>query len=148
MLSAHVGGRFARDQAAISDAGVQSAVMSVLQDMFGTGIPSPTAIAVSRWLSDPFSLGSYSFVPIGGTYPTDHDTLAEPASDRLLFAGEATSRYFGTAHGAMLSGEREAGRILPAAVPGLEAWGRWTLPAAMGVAAWLWDRRRSRPETS
>ena len=40
--------------------------------------------------------------------------MAEPAMDgRLLFGGEAThSRYFGTVHGAIEAGEREARRII------------------------------------
>jgi choline dehydrogenase-like flavoprotein len=65
-------------------------------------------------------------------------------------AGEATSRYFGNVHGAMLSGGREAGRILAAAVPvpGLDAWGHWALPAALGTTAWLWAGPRSRPAPS
>jgi polyamine oxidase len=39
--------------------------------------------------------------------------LAEPAGERLMFAGEATNpEFFGTVHGAYLSGVREAERIL------------------------------------
>ena len=37
----------------------------------------------------------------------------KPASDRVLFAGEATQpEHFATVHGAYLSGVREAQRIL------------------------------------
>jgi monoamine oxidase len=40
-------------------------------------------------------------------------TLGEPVGERLLFAGEATNpEWFGTVHGAYLSGLREADRIL------------------------------------
>jgi hypothetical protein len=51
--------------------------------------------------------------------------LLGPAGEPLVcFAGEATSEsHMGTAHGAYLSGEREAGRLL-------EAWG-----LAAGTAA-------------
>jgi polyamine oxidase len=39
--------------------------------------------------------------------------LAEPVSERLLFAGEAThEEFFATVHGAYMSGIREAKRIL------------------------------------
>jgi monoamine oxidase len=39
--------------------------------------------------------------------------LAEPIGDRVFFAGEATyGKYIGTVHGALLSGEREANRIM------------------------------------
>lgn len=41
------------------------------------------------------------------------DTLAEALEERLFFAGEATSSaYFGTAHGALLSGLDVAKQIL------------------------------------
>jgi lysine-specific histone demethylase 1B len=69
---------------------------------------------------------SYSFVKLGSS-GADYDEMAEPASDRLFFAGEATNRYRGlfehlvilyvfrhypqTVTGAYLSGVREAARI-------------------------------------
>ena len=42
------------------------------------------------------------------------EDLGEPVHDgKVLFAGEAThNHYFGTSHGAMLSGTREAKRII------------------------------------
>ncbi|MFQ5671243.1 MAG: FAD-dependent oxidoreductase [Acidobacteriota bacterium] len=59
----------------MSDAAVQSAAMPVLQNIFGSGIPSPTAIRVTRWLADSRSLGSYSLVPLTGTFPADQAAL-------------------------------------------------------------------------
>ena len=45
--------------------------------------------------------------------PGDQRALAEPATERVLFAGEATEpEHFATVHGAYLSGVREAQRIL------------------------------------
>lgn len=40
--------------------------------------------------------------------------LGEPVGDRLMFAGEATNppEWFGTVHGAYMSGLREADRVL------------------------------------
>jgi monoamine oxidase len=41
------------------------------------------------------------------------DDLAEPIGTKVFFAGEHTERdYFSTAHGAYLSGIREANRII------------------------------------
>ncbi len=74
--------------------------------------PQPTGSIVTRWGSDPYARGSYSFIAAGSS-PDDMDALAEPAGERLMFAGEATNReWFGTVHGAYLSGIREAERIL------------------------------------
>jgi polyamine oxidase len=74
--------------------------------------PQATGSIVTRWGSDPFALGSYSFIAVGSS-PDDMHALAEPAGERLMFAGEATNpEFFGTVHGAYLSGVREAERIL------------------------------------
>jgi len=68
-------------------------------------------VVITRWATDPFTLGAYSSIPPRAS-GKDYDTLAEPIGDRVFFAGEATSRtYPATVHGAFLSGEREARRI-------------------------------------
>ncbi|CAG5094092.1 Oidioi.mRNA.OKI2018_I69.XSR.g13240.t3.cds, partial [Oikopleura dioica] len=51
---------------------------------------------------------SYSFIKLGST-GKDYDKMAEPASDRLFFAGEATNRD--RSDSPYLSGVREAARI-------------------------------------
>ena len=64
---------------------------------------------MTRWSSDPWSLGSYSYRATGD----DRDVLAQTERSRLFFAGEATSRQFpATTHGAYLSGLRETEKIL------------------------------------
>ena len=81
-------------------------------------VPEPTAFRVTRWASDPWTRGSYSYVPVAAS-GEDYDRLAEPVAERLFFAGEATNREFpATAHGAYLSGLREAVRI--AGLPGVK----------------------------
>lgn len=66
---------------------------------------------VTRWASDRFSRGSYSYARVGST-PTDYLRMATPV-ERVLFAGEATYRkHPATAHGAFMSGVREASRII------------------------------------
>ncbi len=86
--------------------------MTVLRRLFGRAIPHPDAWLITRWRNDPFARGSYSYVPVGAT-PEDFDALAAPVADRLFFAGEATHRRcYATVHGAYLTGQREAERIL------------------------------------
>lgn len=75
-------------------------------------LPEPIDVHVTDWTTDPFALGSYSFVPVGGA-PSDMDRLASSPSPRLHFAGEHTVRqYFGTVHGAFVSGRRAAAAVL------------------------------------
>lgn len=70
----------------------------------------PVTTYVTHWGTDPFSLGGYSYVPVGAE-PADFDTLGEPF-DRVLFAGEHTIQpHHQTVHGAVLSGLREATRL-------------------------------------
>lgn len=88
----------------------------------------PKETVVTRWKSDEWSRGSYSFVAAGSS-GNDYDLMASPVAPpsapgmppgnpsqpnppRVFFAGEHTIRnYPATVHGALLSGLREAGRI-------------------------------------
>jgi polyamine oxidase len=106
LLVALRGGDDARSREALSD---QVAVGEVLAAM---DAPEPTAALITRWAADPYARGSYSFLAVGSS-PADLRALAEPVSERLLFAGEAThEEFFATVHGAYMSGVREADRIL------------------------------------
>lgn len=90
---------------------VQSA-MQTLKAIFGSDIPDPISYQITRWSSDPFTFGSYSFNALGST-PTMRQHLAKPLENKLFFAGEATHQdYFGTAHGAYLSGLRAAQEVM------------------------------------
>jgi len=83
----------------------------VLQRMFSSQIPEPQAYRVTRWLSTPFSRGSYSYSAVGSN-ASDRKCLAEPVAGRLFFTGEATHQTrYATVDGALLAGEREALRI-------------------------------------
>jgi monoamine oxidase len=94
------------------DADITQEAWQSLRYMFGPRVPAPTASHITRWLSDPFARGAFSHVLPGGSVEA-FDQLAEPIGNRIGFAGEHTSRAFpGTVHGAFLSGEREAQRIL------------------------------------
>ncbi|MBK8264433.1 MAG: FAD-dependent oxidoreductase [Nannocystis sp.] len=106
------GGARAREQLDVRDDDTLVAdALLVLERLHGGPIPAPLASHVTRWRSDPWSRGSYSFPALGQSME-DFDRLAAPVGDRVLFAGEATSRpYFGTVHGAVHSAIREAARL-------------------------------------
>ncbi|WP_367289552.1 FAD-dependent oxidoreductase [Laspinema palackyanum] len=111
-LIALMGGNFAREIEQLSEGEIRSRVMGVLRRSYGDRVPEPESMMVTRWSQDPFALGSYSHIAVGGD-SGDRDILAEPIGDRLFFAGEATSRdYPATVHGAYLSGIREAKRLI------------------------------------
>ncbi|XP_036439013.1 spermine oxidase [Colossoma macropomum] len=84
-------------------------------------IPKPRRILRSAWGSNPYIRGSYSFTRVGSS-GGDVERLAEPLPYtkstkapplQVLFAGEATHRkYYSTTHGALLSGQREANRLI------------------------------------
>lgn len=112
VLAALNGGPVARRLEGLDDAATVREAMAVLRGIYGDRVPDPLAHRLTRWAADPWARGSYSF-PATGSRPGDHDALAEPVGDRLYFAGEATTGdYCSTVHGALLSGLREARRIL------------------------------------
>jgi monoamine oxidase len=91
---------------------IRRATMASLRKIFGSSVPEPVNMLQTRWSSDPYSYGAYSFIPVGAKTEY-YDTLAQPIDDRVFFAGEATHRaYPGTVHGAYLSGIREANRVV------------------------------------
>lgn len=61
-----------------------------------------------NWATDPFSLGAYSYIPVGGLKA--QAALAEPVEKTIYFAGEASNEkgYHATVHGAIASGLRAA----------------------------------------
>lgn len=82
-----------------------------LARMFGVEIPEPTGAIVTRWLSDPWSLGSYSYSSVRSA-PEYRADYARPVGDRLWFAGEATqAEDYGTVQAALRSGEQAAAAI-------------------------------------
>ena len=66
---------------------------------------------VYDWRADPFSCGTYSYLPVNGL--ESQARLSEPVENILFFAGEATSvGHIGTVHGAIQSGQRAAREVL------------------------------------
>jgi monoamine oxidase len=102
----------ARRTEGMTDKELIAEIMKVLRDMYGEKIPEPKHFARTKWLSNPHAKGSYSFPQIG-TKMSHFDDLAREVDNKLFFAGEHTSKiYYGNAHAALLSGEREAEKII------------------------------------
>ncbi|XP_030372224.1 possible lysine-specific histone demethylase 1 [Scaptodrosophila lebanonensis] len=128
VLLALVAGMAANIVESVTDDIIIGRCMSVLKNIFGNAaVPQPKETVVTRWRSDQWARGSYSYVSVGSS-GSDYDLLAAPVIPptsiephptkdseelpRLFFAGEHTIRnYPATVHGAYLSGLREAGRI-------------------------------------
>lgn len=99
-----------REIEALSDTQIVESAMQTLRRIYGRSTPDPIDFQITRWVSDPFAKGSYSYNPVGSE-PRHRHQLAQPENG-LFFAGEATSQdYFATAHGAFLSGLRAAEEI-------------------------------------
>ncbi len=74
--------------------------------------PEPLETRFHNWQRDPWSLGAYSYVTVGGG--TARRALAEPLGHALYFAGEATEAKgeAGTVASAVTSGNRAAAEFL------------------------------------
>lgn len=87
----------------MTDEEVVREALAALKSMFGS-VPAPKEVLITRWLSDPWSHGSYSYVPVGSSFRL-HAELSKPIENKVFFAGEATHHeYPATVHGAFLSG--------------------------------------------
>jgi monoamine oxidase len=114
ILLAFAAGDLGRQVDRWSDQEVVGSALAAARAMYGPSVPDPTGWQITRWGADPFAAGSYSCNALGSE-PGLRDVLAEPVDDRLYLAGEACQRpYFGTVHGAYLSGVRAAGLVLDA----------------------------------
>ncbi len=103
-------GSFGAEIEQYSDAESTSRAVEALKAMFGD-VPEPVDAVSTRWGSDPWTRGSYSYLPVGVEFDI-YRHMARPVGDRLFFAGEAThSRFPSTVHGALLSGRRAARQI-------------------------------------
>jgi monoamine oxidase len=97
-----------REIEALTDEQIVESAMQTLRILYGDDIPDPTDFQITRWASDPFARGSYSFCSVDST-PEMRRELARPLDGKLFFAGEATNvDYYGTADGAYESGLRAA----------------------------------------
>ncbi|PXF47302.1 Lysine-specific histone demethylase 1A [Gracilariopsis chorda] len=101
------------DEPIISDDGIEPSPKRLTWQNF----PAPVEYIVTRWDSDPFALGSYSFMPCGSDWNMiDQVCAPEPiGSPRpyLFFAGEHCSDIgWQCVHGAYETGIRSAKQIM------------------------------------
>jgi monoamine oxidase len=84
-----------------------------LRNIFGPKFANCLRAArATAWGTDKYALGSYSAAKPG--HAEARSQLSRPVSPQLLFAGEACSKeYYGTLHGAWLSGTAAAAQLLP-----------------------------------
>lgn len=103
---------YARQTETMTDAQIVTEIMLHLKDIYGNNIPNPTNMLRTKWQTNENAFGAYSYTAVD-TEMQHFDDLAEEINDKLFFAGEHTEAdYFSTAHGAYLSGIREANKII------------------------------------
>ena len=104
-------GSYGAEIETMSDLEIIAEAHKTLVSMYGN-VPKPTSALITRWMTDPWSCGSYSFVPAGSTF-NQYAELAKPIDNRVFFAGEATHKdYPSTVHGALLSGIQAARDVI------------------------------------
>jgi monoamine oxidase len=112
LLIAHLGGRSAAMLAAEGEAAMRAAGIETAVHAFGSAITKRIVKAkVTRWAHDPWSGGSYSHCLPGRAGA--REVMRQSLDGRLFFAGEHCSTdWFGTVHGAWLSGQAAARRAM------------------------------------
>ncbi|XP_060625311.2 peroxisomal N(1)-acetyl-spermine/spermidine oxidase [Anolis sagrei] len=121
VLLGFVAGKESEFMETLTDTEVLTTMTQVFRRVTGNPqLPPPRSILRSKWHSEPYTKGSYSYVSVDSC-GDDIDVLAQPLPEEtynskppgLLFAGEATHRtFYSTTHGALLSGWREANRLI------------------------------------
>ncbi|ENN76336.1 hypothetical protein YQE_07299, partial [Dendroctonus ponderosae] len=103
-----------------SDEEVAEGMTKLLRQFTGdASLPYPCTILRTKWASDPYFCGAYSFLNLNSNVGHQCDLSCpvpgscDPVPPILLFAGEATcAGYQSTVHGSRISGIREAERIV------------------------------------
>jgi len=113
MLCGFSAGRIAQEMEQCTEQQIQDSAMQALQTLYPEAtIPCPRQVVITKWGQDEFARGSYSFNALGGKH-SGRKQLAAPLEQKLYFAGEAChSQYFGTTHGALMSGVTAAKQVL------------------------------------
>jgi len=103
---------FGKALESLNDSQITTLLMNEIRQCVGSNFPNPIAYKFTRWNQDPFSLGSYSYIPVNA-YNTDYNLLAASVNNLLFFAGEGTCiNYPALVQGAYSSGLREACKVL------------------------------------
>jgi monoamine oxidase len=113
-LTAWYGGPGAGSISSYTDQQLIDYAMESLKRLFGSAAQAATLDRawVHNWQRDPFALGAYSYVAVGGE--DARRTLAETVDSTLFFAGEAADHTGegSTVAGALASGERAAREVI------------------------------------
>ncbi|KAJ5570013.1 uncharacterized protein N7459_009443 [Penicillium hispanicum] len=120
VLIALMAGDAAHQAESTPDAEIIAEVTAQLRNVFKHAVvPDPLETIITRWGSDRFTRGSYSYVA-SEALPEDYDLMARQLGN-LHFAGEATcGTHPATVHGAYLSGLRAASEIIESALGSIE----------------------------
>lgn len=106
-------GEYSKKTETMNDSEVINEIMEHLKAIYGKNIPTPKRMLRTKWNSNPYTYGSYSFAT-NGTSTNDYEVFEQPINNKIFFAGEHTILdYRGTVHGAYISGIREAKKIAP-----------------------------------
>lgn len=106
------GGPYAEWINTASDKEVWEFLHTGLTETFKNVPQKPKNMIVTRWGNDPYAYGSFSYSTPEFNYNVVH-TLQQPIQNKVYFAGEHTSfEYSSTVHGAYLSGQDAAKKIL------------------------------------
>ena len=118
VLVAWISGTGAEELEKLEDQEVKQTCTELLRIFLkDPSVPYPEDILRSQWISNPHTLGSYSYWN-HDTKNDSYENLLSPVLNssnepQLCFAGEATNpTYYSTMHGARSSGLREAERLL------------------------------------
>ncbi len=117
-LIGFAGGNSATEQIEYDQESLIEDSLSELSQVLGPEIQDQYLDAsLSNWIHDPWTLGSYSYAPLGASGA--RQTLAEPVGQTLFFAGEATNTigHAATVHGAIETGWRAAKEIIDIHTP-------------------------------
>lgn len=119
VITALIAANVADEVEQFEDEVIKERCLQQLKRSFGSKVSNLKSYYITRWRSDPWSMGTYSYCRLGASgklceilaTPVENKE-GENSSPRLFFAGEHTSvDMMGTVHGAFLSGVREAANI-------------------------------------
>ncbi|TAH06053.1 MAG: FAD-dependent oxidoreductase [Runella slithyformis] len=102
----------ARKTESQSDEDLITEIMTILKDIYGQKVREPSLFKRTKWASNEYVGGSYSF-PSTKTKREHYGYLTEEVNSKVFFAGEhTTADYMGYAHGSHFTGCREADKII------------------------------------
>jgi monoamine oxidase len=99
----------------MTDAQLEAGALDALRTMFGaSAVQQPVRTLITRWRSDPYSKGSYSYVAVGAAGNARARLCERDGPQRqIFFAGEACSiDYPSTVQGAWNTGAAAARDVI------------------------------------